>query len=171
MAHQFSPRVRHYSPSGLLKNELVLGSGKIEWLERKPADREAQQKRLDEALKKGGFSGAMAAPGTVPRATYRAIAIGRDGFVYLLAETTDGLALDRLQPNLPRYERLLLSGCDPGPGALNFVAGRHELILGARQGKGGTWEIPYQQLDDAKWKPVREAILDGTEIALDGDRP
>ncbi len=169
LAHQYSPRVRHYSPSGLLKDELVLGAGKIDWFQQKPADREAQERSIDDALRRSGFSGTMSAPGTVPRATYRAIAIGRDGFIYLLAETAGGVALDRLQPNNPRYERLLLNGCQLGAGALNFVAGRHELILGARQGKGGTWEIPYQALDEAKWKQVPNAFLDGIEIGLDED--
>jgi len=164
VANQYAARLRHYSPSGVLKGELVLGSGKVAWSESKPADREALQLRLDAALKKSGFSATMSAPGTVPRATYRAITVGLDGYVYLVAETENGLALDRFQPNLPSYERLLLSDCEIGPGRPSLAAGRHELVLGARQGKGGSWEIPYEMLDGAKWKPVPGAVLDGAVI-------
>ncbi len=164
VASAYAPRLRHYSASGVLVDEIVLGDGKIRWLDAKPDNVAAQQAEIDAALARGGFRAKLGAPTTAPREAYRGLAIGREGYVYLLAETDQGLALDRYLPSLPTYERVLLSGLDLGPGRPSFVAGRYALVFGARFGKGGTWELPYEDLAAAEWKSVVGATRNGTEI-------
>lgn len=164
VANAYAPRLRHYSASGVLEDEIVLGDGKVRWLDAKPENIAAQQAEIDAALARGGFRAKLGAPTTAPREAYRGLTVGRDGYIYLLAETDQGLALDRYLPSLPTYERVLLSGLDLGPGRPSFVAGRHALVFGARFGKGGTWELSYEDLGEAKWKSVVGATRNGIEI-------
>lgn len=164
IANAYSPRLRHYSASGVLEDEIVLGDGTIRWLDAKPENIAARQAEIDAALARGGFSARVAAPSSAPREACRGLAIGRDGHIYLLAETDQGLALDRYLKGLPTYERVLLGGLNLGAGRPSFVAGRHALLIGARFGKGGTWELTYEDLAAADWKSVSGATRNGIEI-------
>lgn len=164
VANAFAPRLRHYSASGSLEDEIVQGDGKISWLELKPDDVSKQQAKVDEALTKAGFHAPMGVSTTAPREACRGIAVGRDGYIYLLADTEQGLALDRYLPSLPTYERVLLTGLNLGTGRPSFIAGRSALIVGARIGNGGTWEIPYEALTGAKWESVPGVTRNGIQI-------
>lgn len=164
VAGAYAPRLRHFSASGVIEDEIVLGNGEIRWLDVKADVSRQQQDEIDAARARGGFRAPVGAPSTAPQDAYRGLAFGREGYVYLLAETEQGLALDRYLPSLPTYERVLLGGVHLGPGRPSFVAGRHGLVVGARFGKEGTWEIPYEDLATAEWKNVRGVTRNGVEI-------
>jgi len=164
VANAYTSRVRHFSALGRLEDEIVVGDGKIRWAERNQEEIQRIEAKLGTQFQQSGAKAAGAISSTVPRATHRALALGRDGYVYLLGEADEGMVLDRYLPSLPTYERLVLVGCDLGVGRISFAAGRHALILGARLGNGGIWEIPYEALSAAKWKSVQGVTRNGIEL-------
>ncbi len=154
-------RLRHFTASGLLKDELRAGKGEVVWAKRTGED----FARLEKSGAAVGFSfDPKKVSPVAAKPTYRAMAVGRDGLVYLLAETSAGLALDRFDPAYPAYERVLLSGVTFGTGPVALVAGAHSLFLAPRMAKDGLWEIPEDELQNADWREVPEATVNGTPI-------
>ena len=94
----------------------------------------------------------------------RAMTAGRDGAVYLLVETKEGLALDRFQPALLSLDRVLLAGLELGPGLPTMAAGNLGLYIAAWRGGDGMGLIDSEALDKADWKPVRNAVLNGQPL-------
>lgn len=154
-------RLRHFSPSGVLKDELVVGDGRAVWKERTAeewARAETAAKKAGLAFSRGSLSASRAED------LIRATAVGRDGSVYVLVQTEKGLALDRFHPALLSLDRVILTGVESGPGRLTMAAGQHGLYIAGRSGRDGLWLIHSETLDEADWQPVPAAVLNGQPL-------
>ncbi len=161
VADKNAARLRHFSALAELKEEIRIGPGEVEWAQRTPEDFE----RMEKVAQGSGFKFDRRTVSAVQATSvYRAIVEGRDGLVYLLAETRDGLALDRFDPKLPSYDRVLLTKLELPLGRITLAAGAHSLLIGARLARDGIWEIPNEVLDEADWRQVPEATVNGTPI-------
>jgi hypothetical protein len=81
------------------------------------------------------------------------LAEGLDHRIYLLVQGDKGVSLDRYDPAESKLERISL-GIEL-PGNATLAAGRDALYLAAHSGDHGRWRISWDELDQAKWKPVR----------------
>ncbi len=154
-------RVRRFTASGLPKDELRVGSGEVGWSERS----DEAFARLEKSSAAQGYSfDRTKVSSVVAKPLYRAMTVGRDGSVYLIAETNDGLALDRFDPTFPAYDRVLLAGVTLAPGRITLASGAHSLLLAPRLAKDGLWEIPEEALLEADWREVPDASVNGTPI-------
>src|SRR6185436_3651105 len=92
--------------------------------------------------------------------------VGWDGALYLVVATAGGeVALDRFDPGPLRLDRVLLGGLYRIPGNLTLAAGSDGLYLAGPSGRLGLWRIDRQTIEDAAWKPVPDATLDGQPLA------
>jgi hypothetical protein len=145
------------------EREVIVGSGEIEWqkLDKQQREREAHLRRAQDIdLVQGPPTDA------VPRGVIRALLCGRDGALYLVVSTADGLALDRFDPAQNVLERVLLDGAtvSSGPMTAAFASdqlGAEQLWLGGRLAADGLWRISSDDLAAAHWKPVKDARIDG----------
>lgn len=162
MANEFAYHLRRFSPSGALQEDLTVGGGKVVWSERT----EEEWAKAEAAAKKGGMAGWSRRSLSPVRAetALRGMTVGRDGAVYLLAETKQGLALDRYQPYLLSLDRVLLKGIEPPPGRLTLAAGKEGLYIAGFAGRDGIWRIDSEDLEKADWKPVPGAVLNGQPL-------
>lgn len=161
VAYRNAYRLQRYSPLGRLKDEIVVGEGKVEWVQRSDED----WKRLEDLARKNKFPFRRTQLAPVQgKAVVRAMTLGRDDRAYLLVEAPEGLALDRFDPNPANLgvERILLAGLDSG--RLTLAAGRHALFLASAQGDGGRWSLDWAVLDAAKWQPVAKAQVNGEPL-------
>ncbi len=163
VADRYAYRVRRISPLGAVRSELVLGEGKIAW-EKRSAD---EWKHLEKLARQGGLAvdrGSLS--GVRAAEAIRALTVGWDGALYLVVTLPGGeIALDRFDPGPSRLERVLLSGVYRIPGTLTLAAGSDGLYLAGPSGRLGLWRIDRQTIEDAAWKPVPEATLDGRALA------
>jgi hypothetical protein len=145
------------------EREVVVGSGEVEWekLDKTAREREAQIRRAQAADLVQG-------PPTegAPRGVIRALLCGRDGDLYLVVSTPDGLALDRFDPAQNVLERVLLDGAtvSSGPMTAAFAPdqlGAEQLWVGGRLAADGLWRISLDDLAAAHWKLVKDVTIDG----------
>jgi hypothetical protein len=162
MADEFAYRLRRFSPSGKLEDELSVEGGKTTWSNR--SDKEWAQ--AEAAAKRGGMAGWSRNSLSAARAetVFRGMAVGRDGAVYLLVETKHGMALDRFQPALLSLDRVLLTGLEASPGLPTMAAGNLGLYIAGWSGRDGIGFIDSETLDAADWKPVDGAVLNGQAL-------
>ncbi len=154
-------RLRRFTASGVQKEDVRLGKGEVVWSQRTDED----FSRLEKSSAAQGFSFDRKKVSQVQaKPHYRTMTVGRDGLVYLIAETADGLALDRFDPSYPAYDRVLLAGVSLAPGRITLAAGAHSLFLAPRLAKDGLWEIPEEALREADWREVPDATVNGTPI-------
>jgi hypothetical protein len=163
VAHRNAYRLQHYSPLGKLKDEIVVGDGKVQWASRTADDRNrletiAKENKLP--FRQSGVSPVQETPVVL------SMILGRDGRVYLLVESQKGLALDRFDPDPANQslERVMLSGLQSG--RYTMAAGRHALYLATLQGNGGRWSLSWEALDSAKWRKVENAVVNGQPVAM-----
>lgn len=160
MADRHVYRLRRFSPSRRLLDELVVGEGKVRWKQRS----EEEWARTETLSKKGGLPFSRRNLSAVrAEEAIRAMAVGRDGALYLLVKTEKGLALDRFQPGLVALDRVLLSGFGI-PGKVMMAAGTQGLYISAWASREGLWHIDAETLLDADWRPVPEAVLNGAPL-------
>jgi hypothetical protein len=89
---------------------------------------------------------------------------GREGRIYLLVRTEGGgAALDRFDPALLLLERLPLEL--KVEGRYSIASGRDGLYIAAWNGRQGRWRLPWEALDQAKWKDVADCEIDGVPMA------
>jgi len=158
MVDEHAYRLRHFSPSGMLKDELTVGGGQVTWKERTPeewAKAESTAKRAGIAFSRSSLSAVHALT------VIRAMAIGRDGAIYLIVEAEKGLALDRFDPGLLTLDRVILAGLDPGSGRLTMAAGRQGLYI---SGGSHLWQIDSDALEKVEWRPIQDAMLNGQQL-------
>jgi hypothetical protein len=162
MADQNAYRLRRYSPSGALQDELSVGGGKVVWRERT----EEEWAEKEQAAKKAGFAGWSRSRMSPVHAeeVVQALTVGHDGAVYLLVKSEQGLALDRFDTTLLTLERVLLKGLDV-PGRITMTGGKHGLYIAAWAASNGIWQIDSETLQAADWKPVEDAVLNGQPLA------
>lgn len=167
VADEFAYHLRRFSPSGALQDELSVSGGKVVWSERT----EEEWTKAETAAKKGGMAGWSRRWLSPVRAetTFRGVTMGRDGAVYLLAQTRQGLALDRFQPTLLSLDRVLLKGIELGPGRLTMAAGKDGIYIAGFAGRDGIWRIDSEDLEKADWQPVPGAVLNGQPLVPPAD--
>jgi hypothetical protein len=151
-------RVQEVSAFEKPKRELLVGSGKVEWVsftaqERARNDADLRRRGLDPRTNQGGK--------VYPQNVIRAIVCGRDGLIYLFVTTGERLALDRFDPTQQVLERVMLDGVKVSGGPMTAVMANDELIFGGRFVEDGLWRISLEDLATARWKPVLGARIDG----------
>jgi hypothetical protein len=140
------------------ERELVVGSGEVEWpkLTQKEQGREARDRKTQGVELIPATVG-----GAVPRAVVRALLCSRRE-IYLVVSTVDGLALDRFDPSQNVLERVLLDGVTvDSSGPMTVALGAEQIWLAGRFGVDGLWRISLEDLTAARWKPVKDAKIDG----------
>jgi hypothetical protein len=163
VADQYAYRLRRFSPSKRIEDELLVGGGKVKWSERT----EEEWAKAEAAAKRGGLASWSRSQLSSVRAeqVVRGMTVGRDGAVYLLVQTPEGLALDRFHPALLSLDRALLpAGMNPGSGRVSMAAGSQGLYIAGWAGHEGLWVIDATTLDSADWRPVPEALLNGQPL-------
>lgn len=162
-------RLRHFSASGALKDELVVGQSEVAWKERSAgelADAEARARKSGLPVRRGSLSRGHA------ESRIFGMTIGRDGAVYMVVSTEGGLALDRFHPALLTLDRVLLSGVEAPTARLTLAAGRQGLFIAALSSRTGLWRIDSEALDKADWKPVDDAAtLNGLTLPVPVQSP
>lgn len=156
IAYRNAYRLLRYSALGKLKDQIVVGDGKVKWAERSAED----WARLEAVAKEDQFPFKRSGVAPVQEAAVvRAMTMGRDGRVYLLVETEKGLAIDRFDPEPSRQalERVALDGL--GSGRYTMAAGRDALYIAAFLGNGGRWRLPWESLESAQWAFVDEVAV------------
>ncbi len=155
VAQQDAYRLKHYSRTGALQESLAVAGGRVQWRDRTADD----WKHLEDAAQAGGIKLNRSKLANVQAARVVRGLTTRDNQVYLVVETSAGLALDRWDSKARVLERLLLPAVPLGPGPLNVAGGRYGLYLaGAHLGEP-IWHADWLKLDGGKWKAVPEAAL------------
>jgi hypothetical protein len=89
---------------------------------------------------------------------------GRDGRMYFLARTSEGqTVLDRYDPTRNLIERIALK--IETRGVVNMAAGRDALYIAPWNSDQGRWRIRWDSLEEADWKEVEDARIDGVAPA------
>jgi hypothetical protein len=155
VAQQDAYIVRRYSRMGVLQGSLLVGGGRVQWRDRTEED----WKRLEAAAQAGGMKLNRSHLSRQEAVRVVRALTAQDNRVYLVIETTAGLALDRWDPETQVLDRVQLAG-SVGPGRLSIAAGRDGLyIAGAHLGEP-VWRLDLDRLETAKWKPVPEAVVE-----------
>jgi hypothetical protein len=85
---------------------------------------------------------------------------GRDGrMCFLVVPAGGGAALDRFDPVRGVVERALLQW--KAEGDISMAAGKDALYLAPADAAKGRWRISWESLEQAQWKKVEGATLDG----------
>jgi hypothetical protein len=156
VGQQDAYRLKQYSRTGALQESLAVAGGRVQWRNRTADD----WKHLEEAAQAGGIKLDRSKLANVQAARVVRGLTTRDSQLYLLVETSAGLALDRWDSKARVLERLLLPAIPIGPGPPSVAAGRYGLYLaGAHLGEP-IWHADWQKLDGGKWKAVPEAALE-----------
>ncbi|HYX25305.1 MAG TPA: hypothetical protein VFC23_14210 [Thermoanaerobaculia bacterium] len=164
-AHQYSYHVQRFSPGGRLLLDITVDGSKVE--------KKTESKGIEIKL-----HGAADNPSEATRdarketATYFPFAAepvilslteGRDGRFYFLVRTKEGgAALDRYDPERVMLERLPLQLKTEGK--FTMAAGRDAIYLAAWDGRKGRWRIRWETLEQAQWKGVKDAEIDGFKV-------
>jgi hypothetical protein len=163
VADELGYRVRKLAPSGKLLAEIRVGKGTVEWKERSPAEIEAVGREIEKqsGARPGGDSLRFESSRVID-----GVAVAADGLVYLLVEAPaaageTALALDRIDLTAERLDRVFLGGRLGVGMRYSMAAAKHGLYLAAFSGKGGRWVLPWDLLETAAWKGVKDATLDG----------
>lgn len=152
-----------------IEDELLVGDGKVKGSERT----EEEWAKAEEAAKKGGLSWWSRSQLSRIRAeqVVRGMTVGRDGAVYLLIQTKEGLALDRFHPALLSLERVLLpAGMTLDSGRVTMAAGSQGLYIAGWAGREGLWIIDSATLDSADWQLVPDVFLNGQPLDTTKDK-
>jgi len=138
--------------------DIAVGKNDVEWV--KLTQRE--KTNIVTNLKDQGVSHPEAGIAqTYPRNVIRALVCEPHGTIYLLANTPDGLALDRFDPSQDLLERVLLEGVAASEGPMTVAFGTDELWIAGRTAAEGLWRISLNSLATAPWKRVQEMTIDG----------
>ncbi|HEV2855833.1 MAG TPA: hypothetical protein VHC97_23800 [Thermoanaerobaculia bacterium] len=169
-ARQYAYHVQRFSPGGRLLLDITVDGGTVK--------KKKESKGIEIKLHGEGDNPTEATRN--PRsetATYfpftaepvlLSLAAGRDGCLYLLVRTAEGgMALDRYDPVRSVLERVPLTL--KASGMFTTAAGRDALYLASWQGKDGRWRISWDTLEQARWKAVENAEVQGLKVDAAGD--
>jgi hypothetical protein len=151
-------RLRVYSPSGRLLDELTMGPQRIELRKRsteevetarqvaKTAESERDQKWVE-----------YIASSPSPKAAIEAVAVdSASDTVFLVTAPVgvEGPSLDRFDRGTGRLERIGLRLPALSKGHLQAAAGKDGLYFADSSGNGGRWLLSWEALEHAKWKTM-----------------
>ncbi len=141
--------LKMYSAAGIAKESVTVGGGQVRWAERSEDEWQAMEKRAQaEGIKLDRAAvGASQAVRVVRGMT------AQGNRVYLVVETSQGLAVDCWDHTTQQLNRVLLGEIPSGMRYLSVAAGRSGLYLAGRGLGEPVWEISWDQLDE-RWKPV-----------------
>ena len=173
VANRYAYRVRRFSPGGRLLLEIALDGGRIrkkqesQGVEVKWADPQRNPTRNPtEATHTPSQEKATFFPFTATEVVQDLVE-GRDGRMYFLVVVSNGqAALDRYDPVRLVLERLPLQ--EKSSGRSTLAAGRSGLFAAPWDGRQARWMISWETLEQASWKEVEGAKLDGVEAEPPG---
>jgi len=161
VAQQDAYHLKHYSRTGVLQESLAVAGGRVQWRDRTADD----WKRLEDAAQAAGTKLNRSHLAKVQAARVVRALTTRDDQVYLVIETSAGLALDRWDARRRALERLLLPAIPLGPGPPSVAAGRYGLYLAGAHLGDPIWHVDWVKLDAGPWKPVPEAAFQEGRLA------
>ncbi len=162
-ASQNSYRLQKLSSSSETpEHEIVVGSGDLQWQKLGKQDQEREWR--NRAAQGANRAASPESPAGIARGVVRALVCGRDGYVYLVVSSPEGMALDRFNPSQNTLERVLLEGVTVSSGPMSAALAPDQLWLGGRLAADGIWRIPVETLAVAHWKPVQDATADGKPL-------
>ncbi len=162
VAQQNAYALKMYSAAGAVKESVTVGGGQVRWAERSADEWQAMEKRAQaEGIKLDRAAlGASQAVRVVRGMT------AQGNRVYLVVETSQGLAVDCWDHTAQQLNRVLLGEISSGNRRLSVAAGHSGLYIAGRGLGEPVWEISWDQLDE-RWKPVpqvsTEAAAQDTE--------
>ncbi len=165
VAHRYAYRVQRFSAAGRPLLEIVLGDGKV----RHRKEEEPLSPEVSQALERAKAQGKPATfQAFTAQPVIRGIAVGRDGRLYLVVHGSEdeGMALDRYDPVRSVVERAPLELKIPD-GLITLAAGKDGLYLAAHLAKDGRWRLPWEAIEEAAWKAIDEATIDGVPVAAE----
>jgi hypothetical protein len=162
VARQYAYRVQRLSPGGRLFLEIAVEGGKV----RKKEESKGIEIKLHGSNENPSDATRNPRSEKVTYYPFTAepvildLAEGRDGRIYLLVRKPEGgVALDRYDPGRAVLERVPLDL--KAQGRFSIAAGKDALYLAAWDGAKGRWRISWDTLDQAVWKGVEGARIDG----------
>jgi hypothetical protein len=153
-------RLRRFSAAGKLQMEVTLGPQEL--LPRDDAGRVQARLQAEAKTWSAPPGGTIQASSASAKTKIAALAEGRDGKIYLLAgQPWEGgaYALDRFDPVTVALQRTLVRL--PELSWVSAAAGKDALYLVAADPAKGMWKLSWEDIDAARWKPIREAEVDG----------
>ncbi len=164
-ARQYGYRVQRFTPGGRVLLDITVDGGAVR------QGQKEESKGIEVKLR-GSSNPAEATrnprqeKGTffefTAESVIEALTEGRDGRLYLFVKTGDGgMALDRYDPARAVVERAPLRMSLKNRPSL--AAGRDGLYLAAWDAMNGRWRISWEALEQAEWKKVENAKIDGFE--------
>jgi hypothetical protein len=154
-----SYHLQKLSSSATPEHDIVVGSGEMAW-HKLDKEEEGHEQRASAAAGANRLMVPSSSAG-VPRGVVRALVCARDGYLYLVVSTPEGLALDRYNPSQSSLDRVMLDGATVSSGPMTVALTSDQLWLGGRLATDGIWRIPSEDLDTAHWKPVKNVKADG----------
>ena len=154
----YQHRFREYSRAGKLLTEIRVGDGTV----RRAPNAAARQKASDEIghqLSRGKVRVSIVE--MTGELVTLGLAEGRDGQMYFLVrDASDGSAgiyLERYDATSAEVHRLPLSLSQAGRSTL--AAGKGGLFIAPARAEEGLWTLSWDELREAKWKPVDDAQI------------
>ncbi len=165
VAHRYAYHVERLTASGRRLLDITVDGGNIEKREETPGieiSLTADGGNPTDATRKAGTEKAKFFPFKNPPVLL-AMAEGRDGRFYFLVRTKEGgTVLDRYAPERVALERMPLQF--KADGTFSMAAGRDAIYIAAWDGRQGRWRISWDSLEQAEWKPVEGAEIDGIPV-------
>jgi len=162
-ARQYAYRVQRLSPTGRVLTEMTVDGGTV-------AEKDKESRGVEIKLHSAAENPTEAThDAREEKATSHAftaqqvvldLAEGNDKRLYLLVRPpAGGVVLDRFDPSSSVLERVSLQL--KASGTFTMAAGQDGLYIAAFKGDGGRWRLSWSSLEQAHWKPVEGAEIDG----------
>lgn len=151
-------RLRQFTAAGRLRTEVQLGENKIELRPKTTAEKKGlseQASRMDSQWERRWTESIASAP--VPKRAIEAFTVATDGTAYALVRKQGGeLALDRFDSGCSCLQRAKVE-FPSSEGSMQMAAGKDGLYFASTSGTGGRWRLPWEEIETAKWREVKEA--------------